>query len=86
MDDQQIADEIEALEAEERTVRAEEGRAGDAGRQDVVARDAERLEQIRLRLHQLEDLKRQRQAKRNAGQDPDEAELRPADQIEGYLG
>ncbi|MET0417578.1 MAG: DUF2630 family protein, partial [Actinoplanes sp.] len=31
------------------------------------------------------DLLRQRRAKRETGQNPDEAEARPAQQVEGYL-
>jgi hypothetical protein len=86
MDDAQITDEIEALEAEERALRREEEQAGDAGRADVVARDAERLEEIRVRRHQLEDLRRQRDARRRAGQDPADAQLRDPGTVEGYLG
>lgn len=86
MDDAKIADEIEALEAEERGLRREEEQASDAGRADIVARDAARLEAIRLRLHQLTDLQRQRDALRRAGGDPDDAQLRDPGTVEGYLG
>lgn len=86
MDDAKIADEIEALEGEERKLRHDEEQAGDAGRADIVARDAERLEEIRLRLHQLTDLQRQREALRRAGGDPDDAQLRDPGTVEGYLG
>lgn len=86
MDDDQIRTEIEALEAEERKLRHEEEQASDAGRSDVVARDAARLEEIRVRLHQLEDLGRQRQARRDAGQDPGDSDLRDPGTVEGYLG
>lgn len=86
MDDEQITAEIETLETEERRLRREEGQAAEAARADVVAADAERLEEIRLRLHQLEDLKRQRQALRDAGGDPGDAQLRDAGTVENYKG
>lgn len=86
MDDEQISTEIEALEAEERKLRHEEEQASEAGRIDVVARDAARLEEIRVRRHQLEDLRRQRQARRDGGQDPDDSDLRDPGTVEGYLG
>ena len=53
---------------------------------------AEHSEEERARMHQLEthldqcwDLLRQRRAKRQYGDDPDEAEPRPEPQVEGYL-
>ncbi len=86
MNDEQITAEVESLESEERALRREEEQASEAGRADVVERDAARLEEIRLRLHQLEDLKRQRTALRNAGGDPDDAQLRDPGTIENYKG
>lgn len=86
MDDEQITAEIETLEAEERKLRHEEEQAGEAGRGDIVARDAARLEVIRIRLHQLADLKRQRTALRNSGGDPDDAQLRDPGTVENYKG
>ena len=49
-----------------------------------VTDDARRLEEIRVELDQLWDLKRQRQALRDAGRDPDEAQERPSQTVEGY--
>ena len=46
--------------------------------------DRKRLEQIEVRLDQCWDLLRQRRARRNAGQDPGEAEVRPAEVVERY--
>ena len=86
MDDTQITAEIEQLEEEERKLRHEEAAAADAGRGDVIEHDRARLEEIRRRLAQLWDLERQRTALRNSGGDPDDASLRDADTIEGYLG
>ena len=44
----------------------------------------ERLEQVKVELDQCWDLLRQRRARRNAGQDPDDAAVRPATVVEGY--
>jgi hypothetical protein len=47
--------------------------------------DPERLAKINVELDQCWDLLRQRRALRDAGQDPDQAEVRPADVVERYL-
>ena len=86
MEDDQIRDRIEALEAEEKKLRAEEGEAADTGHDDLIAADAKRLAEIRVQLDQLWDLLRQRKAKRNAGEDPDTATLRDQGTVEDYLG
>ena len=46
--------------------------------------DRERLSGIEVQLDQCWDLLRQRRARRNAGQDPDEAQVRAADVVEHY--
>jgi hypothetical protein len=46
--------------------------------------DIERLDQIKVQLDQVYDLLHQRQGRRDAGQDPRQAELRPADVVEDY--
>jgi hypothetical protein len=86
MDDAQIAAEIDELEAEEQKLRQEEEAAGAAGRSDVLDADRKRLGEIASRLAQLNDLQRQRTALRDAGGDPDDAEMRDAKTVEGYLG
>jgi hypothetical protein len=86
MEDAQIRDRIEALEAEERELRSEEGAAAETGHDDLIAADAERLKYIQMQLEQLWDLLRQRKAKRAAGEDPETAQLRPPGTIEDYLG
>jgi Protein of unknown function (DUF2630) len=86
MDDAQIAAEVETLESEERKLRHEEEVAAEAGRGDIVASDRARLEEIRVRLSQLYDLQRQRTALRNAGGDPDDADLRDPKTIAEYRG
>lgn len=44
-----------------------------------------RLSEIEVLKDQSWDLLRQREALREAGADPDEARMRPADEVEGYL-
>jgi Protein of unknown function (DUF2630) len=46
----------------------------------------ERLRQLEVELDQCWDLLRQRRALRETGGDPGEAAVRPADEVEGYLG
>ena len=46
--------------------------------------DQERLDAIGVELDQCYDLLRQRQARREFGQDPDEAQLRPPEIVERY--
>jgi Protein of unknown function (DUF2630) len=48
--------------------------------------DRERLGKIRIELDQCWDLLRQRQALRDAGRDPDQAQVRPPDVVERYTG
>jgi hypothetical protein len=86
MDDDQIRDRIEVLEAEETKLRAEEGAAAETGHDDLIKRDAARLAAIKVELDQLWDLLRQREAKRRAGEDPDSAQLRAQGTVEDYLG
>jgi hypothetical protein len=86
MDDEDIRNRIEALEAEEKKLRAQEGAAAETGHDDLIAADAERLAKIRVQLDQLWDLLRQRKAKRDAGEDPETAQLRDQGTVEDYLG
>jgi hypothetical protein len=44
-----------------------------------------RLRALEVQLDQCWDLLRQRRALRETGQDPDQAQVRPPDQVEGYL-
>jgi hypothetical protein len=48
------------------------------------AEDHERLRVLEVQLDQYWDLLRQRRARRTAGQDPDDATVRPGDVVEGY--
>jgi hypothetical protein len=47
--------------------------------------DRERLAGLEEQLDQCWDLLRQRRAAREFGQDPASAQVRPVDQVEGYL-
>ncbi len=76
MDDSEIRSRIEALVEEEHRLR-------DGGEHTDEQRA--RLRQIEEDRDQLWDLIRQRDAKRQYGQDPDEARPRPEEQVEGYL-
>jgi len=73
MNDQDIQDRIEAIEAEEVRLRADEAaHAGELGGPELEA-DRERLAQLRVELDGLWDLLRRRRALRNAGEDPEGA-------------
>lgn len=84
--DEQVQAKIEELEQEERRLRRDEGEAAEADADDQVARDAQRLEAIRIELDQLWDYLRQRRALRDAGQDPDSAQMRDPGTVERYWG
>jgi hypothetical protein len=79
MDDKEIVARIDALAGEEQ--RLEEAHVGE-GLSDV---ELARKRELEVMLDQLWDMLRQRRAKRNAGQDPDSAEIRPPDTVEKYL-
>jgi len=78
VEDAQIHGEIDRLVDEEHQLweREASGEASDSDRQ--------RLEALRVSLDQCWDLLRQRRARRDAGQDPDTAELRPPEVVERY--
>jgi len=78
MDDSEIVSRINQLAEEER--RLEEAHVGT----ELAPEDEERLRSVEVALDQCWDLLRQRRARRNAGQDPDEAEVRPASTVENY--
>ena len=79
MDDKQVLDRIGALaEEEHRLERQAAGHGLDEAQQA-------RLHQLEVQLDQCWDLLRQRRARRNAGQDPDAAAVRPERTVEGYL-
>ena len=86
LSDEQVQARIEELEQEERKLRTDESEAAEAQADDQVGRDAQRLDAIRVELDQLWDYLRQRRALRDAGQDPDSAQLRDPGTVERYLG
>jgi Protein of unknown function (DUF2630) len=86
LNDEQVQARIEELEQEERRLRRDEGDAAAARADDQVAADAQWLEAVRVQLDQLWDYLRQRRALRDAGQDPDGAQMRDPDTVERYWG
>ena len=79
MDDKSILSHIHELVTEERDLRSRH--VGDG--LDEPGR--ERLHRVGIELDQAWDLLRQRRAKAEFGDDPDNAETRPPDEVETYL-
>jgi Protein of unknown function (DUF2630) len=52
----------------------------------TTSEEHDRLRRVEVELDQCWDLLRQRRALRETGGDPREAQVRPPDQVEGYLG
>ena len=77
--DDDLFERINALSREEEALWA---RAGDGTGLD--APDVTRLQEIKVQLDQVYDLLHQRQGRRDAGEDPAEAELRSAEVVEDY--
>ncbi|MER7541731.1 DUF2630 family protein [Actinomadura sp.] len=80
MDEKAILDRINEFIEEEHALRQAHERAETT---DGEARD--RLRRLEVALDQCWDLLRQRRARLAAGQNPDDAEVRPAGEVEGYL-
>ncbi|HXO14656.1 MAG TPA: DUF2630 family protein [Mycobacterium sp.] len=72
---------INELVAEEKALR-EQLQHGKISESD----ENKRLRQLEIELDQCWDLLRQRRALRETGGDPRDAAVRPADEVEGYLG
>lgn len=79
MTDQPIFHRINELAAEEEHLWE---RAADGSGMSTA--DEARLDEIKVQLDQCYDLLHQRQARRDAGLDPDAAEVRPPNVVEGY--
>ena len=79
--DRQIHEQISSLVNEEHELRQSLS-AGDI----TPDEEHERLKQLEVQLDQCWDLLRQRQARRDAGRDPEGAEVRPPGEVENYLG
>jgi len=78
VDDKEIVARIGSLADEER--RLEESHAGDG----LSGEDLERLKSIEVALDQCWDLLRQRRAKSEFGDNPDNAQVRPRNVVEEY--
>jgi Protein of unknown function (DUF2630) len=72
---------INALVAEEKDLRGKLQRGAISGDDEHA-----RLRTVETELDQCWDLLRQRRALRETGGDPNAAHVRPAQQVEGYLG
>jgi hypothetical protein len=80
MEDQDILDRINELAAEEHALWEREGRG------DIDEAERDRLRRLEVMLDQTWDLLHQRRARRDAGQDPNDARVRDPSTVEGYLG
>jgi Protein of unknown function (DUF2630) len=79
MEDRSLLDRInELVEEEHRLERDAQGE----GLEDA---QKQRLRDIEVQLDQCWDLMRQRRARREFGQDPDQAQVRSEGTVEGYL-
>lgn len=75
MDDRTVLTHIEELMEEERRLLAAVG---------LTKEEEHRLHEVGVELDQYWDLLRQRRALRDAGDNPDSAELRPPNIVENY--
>jgi hypothetical protein len=78
MNDAEIAQEIDKLVAEEHRLER------DHGERELSDQERQRLGDIEVQLDQCWDLLRQRRARRQAGQDPSEAQVRSSEVVEHY--
>jgi uncharacterized protein DUF2630 len=79
MEDQRVIDRINELARHEHELFEKESRG------EATSREREELKRVEVTLDQCWDLLHQRRARRNAGLDPDEAKVRDADTVEGYV-
>ncbi len=78
MNDAEIVQEIDKLVAEEHRLER------DHGERELSDDERQRLNRIEVQLDQCWDLLRQRRARRQAGQDPSEAQVRSGEVVEHY--
>jgi flagellar biosynthesis/type III secretory pathway chaperone len=76
MEDRQILNHIEKLMAEEDRLYADP---------ELKNSEVDRIHKIKVELDQWWDYLRQRRALRNAGKDPNSADVRPPGIVENYL-
>ena len=79
MADENVMGSINELAEEEHELFQKEARG------EATDADRDRLKDLEVRLDQCWDLLHQRRARRAAGQNPEEAEVRPASIVEGYV-
>ncbi|MFJ3702672.1 MULTISPECIES: DUF2630 family protein [Streptomyces] len=79
MADQDIFENIDELITEERALRARS--TAELG---LSSEERSRLGEVEVQLDQCWDLLRQRRALSEYGEDPSEARVRPAGEVEGY--
>jgi uncharacterized protein DUF2630 len=82
MSDETVADYIERLVTEEHELLHREER--DRPDTETLEQDHDRLAQVRVELDRCWDLLRQRRALRDAGGNPDTAQVRDAEVVEKY--
>ena len=80
MDEKEIHERLNSLVDEEHELRERLSR-GEITPEEEQAR----LHAVEVALDQCWDLLRQREALREAGRDPNEAKVRPPEEVEGYL-
>jgi hypothetical protein len=80
MADENLLQRINALSSEEHALYERGSHSG------LTDEDRARLREIELTLDQCWDLLRQRRAKREFGQNPDDAEVRSSGTVERYQG
>ena len=80
MNDEEVLDRIRLLMEEEQRLRD----AHSEGDHPLETRERERLRQLEESLDQCWDLLRQRRAREEFGQDPDEVSARPPETVEKY--
>jgi Protein of unknown function (DUF2630) len=83
MDDQSILSRIDALIDEEHVLLGRE--EADAVDREALEVDQRRLREVSIELDRCWDLLRQRRARREAGQDPEQARVRDPTVVEKYL-
>ncbi len=79
MEDQDVLQSINKLAAEEHELFEKESE-GEASKEE-----RQRLHELQVQLDQCWDLLHQRRARRNAGLDPSEAQVRDPGTVEGYV-
>jgi Protein of unknown function (DUF2630) len=80
VEDKQVIDRINQLAEEEHEL-YERGAEG-----NLSESDRDRLRKLEVTLDQCWDLLHQRRARRRAGMNPDDAQVRDPSTVEGYLG